>query len=249
MPWVQALLRGNRVLARVRQDGSFDVQGGRVEIRYKAGDGKAYFASAGNLAREVGDAGAVLPDAHCAEAQPVSPNQKKAAPGSDTGAATGTAKKAKTAGDKTRNVPAAPRAGEWVAYGDGACSGNPGPAGLGVVVIAPDGKIREGFEFLGVGTNNIAELTAVLRALEATPVDAKGLLVHTDSQYAIGVLQKGWKAKANQELVAKVKEALAARPGVRLSYVPGHAGVPMNERADELAREAIRTGQSRVITW
>jgi ribonuclease HI len=135
-----------------------------------------------------------------------------------------------------------------VAYTDGACSGNPGPAGLGVVVIAPEGQIREGFEFLGTATNNIAELTAVLRAVEQTPAEAQGILIHTDSQYAIGVLTKGWKAKANQELIATIRGALKKRPGVRLSYVPGHSGVPMNERADELAREAIRTGKTVAIT-
>jgi ribonuclease HI len=70
--------------------------------------------------------------------------------------------------------------------------------------------------------------------------------VHTDSQYAIGVLTKGWKAKANQALIAGVKVALAKRSAWRLVYVPGHAGVPLNERADELAREAVRTRSSRL---
>ena len=64
------------------------------------------------------------------------------------------------------------------------------------------------------------------------------IVVHTDSQYAIGVLQKGWKAKANQDLVARTKKLVAAR-SARLVYVPGHAGVPLNERADELARQAV----------
>jgi ribonuclease HI len=71
--------------------------------------------------------------------------------------------------------------------------------------------------------------------------------VHTDSQYAIGVLQKGWKAKANQELVARVRAVLATRD-VRLVYVPGHSGVPLNERADELARESILARRTQVAT-
>ncbi len=135
----------------------------------------------------------------------------------------------------------------WLAYTDGACSGNPGPAGSGLVVIRPGGKIDEGFEYLGTSTNNVAELTAILRALEAVPATVPSLLVHTDSQYSIGVLTKGWKAKANQELIAKIKAVLKERPQARLAYVPGHAGVPMNERADELAREAIRTGKTKPI--
>jgi ribonuclease HI len=111
--------------------------------------------------------------------------------------------------------------------------------------VSPDGKIREGFESLGQATNNVAELTAILRALEWIPVSAKAIVVYTDSQYAIGVLQKGWKAKVNQDLVATAKRAVAER-NARLAYVPGHEGVPLNERADELAREAVRTGGTQV---
>ena len=134
----------------------------------------------------------------------------------------------------------------WTVYADGACSGNPGPAGLGIVLIAPDGKTRlEGYEYLGSATNNIAELTAILRAAEIVPADAPFVL-HTDSQYSIGVLTKGWKAKANQELIASVKSALANRRDYRLVYVPGHAGVELNERADELAREAVSRRASRL---
>jgi ribonuclease HI len=225
------------VLARVREDGTFDAKDGRVEVRYKANDGKAYFAAAANLAREPG--AELLDDTTCGDAAPVTKETgTKGSSGGGGGGSGSTKEKAKAAG------PAAARDGEWVAYTDGACSGNPGPAGLGVVVIAPHGKMHEGYEFLGTATNNIAELTAVLRAVEQTPEEAKGILIHTDSQYAIGVLSKGWKAKANQELIATIKAALKKRHGIRLSYVPGHSGVPMNERADELAREAIRTGKT-----
>jgi ribonuclease HI len=104
--------------------------------------------------------------------------------------------------------------------------------------------MHEGLEYLGEATNNVAELTAILRALEWIPQGARAILVHTDSQYAIGVLQKGWKAKANAELVARAKQTLKAR-GARLEYVPGHKGVPLNERADALAREAITTRSTR----
>ena len=112
-----------------------------------------------------------------------------------------------------------------------------------------DGATRtELGEYLGVGTNNIAELTAILRAVEIASADGRTLVVHTDSQYAIGVLQKGWKAKANAELIADIKAALAARRHIDLVYVPGHAGVEWNERADELARAAIqRRGTLREV--
>lgn len=217
MPWVEVLLRGQKVLAKVRVDGTFDVEGGRVEIRYQPKGGKAYRANALNLVRP-GDA-KLLPDDACGPAEPAArPAQREPELGGE----------------------------RWIAYADGACSGNPGPAGSGFVVVAPDGKMREAYEYLGEATNNVAELTAVLRALEAIPDTAGNVVVHTDSKYTIGVLTQGWKAKKNHELVASVREAIQARAGrVRLMYVPGHSGIPLNERADELAREAITTRRTR----
>jgi ribonuclease HI len=107
-----------------------------------------------------------------------------------------------------------------------------------VVLVAPGGATAEGYEYLGTSTNNIGELTAILRAVEWAPATGP-LLVFTDSQYAIGVLQKGWKAKANPELIAHAKRAITSRGQVRLEYVRGHAGHALNEKADELARKAV----------
>jgi ribonuclease HI len=95
--------------------------------------------------------------------------------------------------------------------------------------------VHELSHYLGEGTNNIAELTAIRVAARLLAGSARPVRIHTDSQYAIGVLTKGWKAKANRALVAQVKEALSQLPRVQLIYVPAHAGVPLNERADELA--------------
>src|SRR5690606_4057587 len=126
-------------------------------------------------------------------------------------------------------------------YTDGACTGNPGPMGLGVVIL-DGGERREIAEYRGIGTNNIAELTAILRALEAVAPEARGrpVVIHSDSSYAIGLLSQGWKAKANQELVAALRAEAARFPDLRFVKVRGHAGVPENERADELATSAIR---------
>ena len=123
---------------------------------------------------------------------------------------------------------------------DGACSGNPGPMGIGIVAV-DGGKRREHGEYLGVGTNNIAELTAIDRALDLAGDQAgtRHVRVYTDSAYSIGVLSKGWKAKANQELIARMRRRLATLPNVEFVKVSGHAGVPENERCDELARDAI----------
>ena len=218
------------MLARVKEDGTFAAEGGRVEIRYKPNDGRAYQAGVRNLELVAGEP--LLPDDACVAAEKAPSKEDRSAARKKDAAAKATA-------------PGAVPKGAWTVYADGACSGNPGPAGLGIVLVAPDGRIHEGYEYLGVGTNNIAELTAILRAAEALPAAATAVL-HTDSQYSIGVLTKGWKAKANQELIANVKQALATRPTWRIVYVPGHAGVPLNERADELAREAVRLRSSRL---
>jgi ribonuclease HI len=245
VPWARALLRGQKVLARAKADGSLDAQGGRVEVRYRPNDGRAYQAAARNLELIPGES--LLADDACAPAE-------AAPPKSGTSDKTDKASKANRAdrSEERKNVaaakalaPGAVPAGAWTVYADGACSGNPGPAGVGIVLVGPDGAIAEGFEYLGIATNNIAELTGILRAAEIVP-DGAAAVVHTDSQYSIGVLTKGWKAKANQELIAGVKGALALRRGWRIVYVPGHAGVPLNERADELAREAVRTRASRL---
>jgi ribonuclease HI len=130
-----------------------------------------------------------------------------------------------------------------IAYTDGACRGNPGPAGSGVVIELPDGGRIEASRALGDATNNIAELTAVAVALElldqaAVRADAP-VVVFTDSKYADGVLCRGWKAKANTALVAAIKQALARRPGTALHWLAGHVGIEGNERADELANEGV----------
>jgi len=220
VPWVKAILRGQKVLARANEDGSLAANGGRVEIRYKPNDGRAYQAGVRNLELIAGEP--LLPDDACVPGEKVPSKEERA---------------------KSQIAPVPKDA--WTVYADGACSGNPGPAGLGIVMVAPDGKMHEGYEYLGEGTNNIAELTAILRAAELMPAAVTAVL-HTDSQYSIGVLTKGWKAKANQTLVANVKKALSTRPTWRIIYVPGHAGVPLNERADELAREAVRSRSTRM---
>jgi ribonuclease HI len=240
VPWARALLRGQKVLAKARADGSFDAVSGRVEVRYKPNDGRAYQAAARNLELVAGEA--LLADEACAPAEAAPPKAEGAV---KAGAASSRSADRKTAAAAAALAPGAVPAGAWTVYADGACSGNPGPAGLGIVLVGPDGRIAEGFEYLGEGTNNIAELTGILRAAEIVP-DGAAAVVHTDSQYAIGVLTKGWKAKANKELIAGVKVALSRRSGWRIVYVPGHAGVPLNERADELAREAVRTRTSRL---
>jgi ribonuclease HI len=212
------MLRGDRVLARCEEDGTLRAEGGRVEIRYKPTDARAYRAGARNLSPV--DGAEILPDDHCVDGA-APPDKKKEARGGSS-------------------APTSVTADEVLVYADGACSGNPGPAGIGVVRVTRDDR-RELSEYLGEATNNIAELTAILRAAEAMDDPARPLRLYTDSSYSIGVLTKGWKAKANKELVARVKGALAKLEDVELHPVRGHAGHALNERADQLAVEAVET--------
>jgi ribonuclease HI len=134
-------------------------------------------------------------------------------------------------------------------YTDGACRGNPGPGGwAALIMMGEHEKELSGAE--AHTTNNRMELTAVIRALEALkrPVAAR---IYTDSQYVRrGITEwlPGWKARhwrtadkkpvKNQDLWERL-EALSAAHQLEWHWVPGHAGVPGNERVDRLANEAI----------
>jgi ribonuclease HI len=133
--------------------------------------------------------------------------------------------------------PAAPANAIHV-WTDGACTGNPGPAGLGVVII--DGsERRELSEYLGEGTNNIAELMAILRGLEEVRDKTRPVVVYSDSAYSIGLLTQNWKAKANTALVERLRALTKQFPDLRFVKVAGHAGIALNERVDQLARNAV----------
>jgi ribonuclease HI len=132
-------------------------------------------------------------------------------------------------------TPAADAIHVWT---DGACTGNPGPAGLGVVIVDGERK-TEISEFLGDGTNNIAELTAILRGLERVEDKSRPVVVYSDSAYSIGLLTQAWKAKKNVELVEQLRATCREFKDLRFVKVAGHAGIPLNERVDQLARDAI----------
>lgn len=135
-----------------------------------------------------------------------------------------------------------PAAGETlVIYTDGASSGNPGPAGLGAVLLWK-GRCREIQRFLGRATNNEAELRAVLVALEAVKRPELRVEVHTDSEYVIGVLSRGHKVKANVDLVQEIQAEMRRFADLHFMKVAAHAGIAGNERADRLARDAALSG-------
>jgi len=125
-------------------------------------------------------------------------------------------------------------------YTDGACSGNPGPAGIGVVIIY-NGHKKEISEYIGEATNNIAEVKAVIVGLSQLKYPEKThVKLYTDSQWVVGALTQNWKIKKNVDLVKEARE-LAGRVGkLDVVKVKGHAGNEFNELADRLARDAIK---------
>jgi ribonuclease HI len=127
-------------------------------------------------------------------------------------------------------------------YTDGASSGNPGPSGIGVL-LHYNGKKKEISRYIGMATNNIAELDAIRVALEELKRTDLPVRVFTDSQYAYGVLVLGWKARKNKELVESIRSILPKYQDLKFIKVKGHAGHPGNERADKLATSAIEAGK------
>lgn len=132
-------------------------------------------------------------------------------------------------------------------YTDGACRGNPGPGGWGVVMVS--GKHRkEMFGGEAETTNNRMELTAVIKALQALKRPCS-VVLHTDSQYVKkGITEwihswkaKGWKTAAKQPVkntdLWQALDAVQAQHEITWQWIKGHAGHPGNERADELANQ------------
>lgn len=223
MSWVRVQLRGVQVWARCDEQNQLIAAQGRVDICYKPG-GPVYQAALRNLTPVSGASERLAEDAALPTTATPSKRSKPFA----------TTSPVHTAG--------------YHVYTDGACTGNPGPMGIGVVVLAPDGTRTEHSEFLGNGTNNIAELTAIACGLSLVPWD-QPVTLYTDSAYAIGVLSQGWKAKANQTLIQEIRGHIQRFLHLRWVKVAGHAGIAENERCDVLAREAIANARlSKNIT-
>ncbi|OFZ31510.1 MAG: ribonuclease HI [Bdellovibrionales bacterium RIFCSPHIGHO2_01_FULL_40_29] len=146
-----------------------------------------------------------------------------------------------------------------VIYGDGACSGNPGPGGFGAIVIFPNETVQELAEYHPQTTNNRMEILAIMKSLRLVLNSSdfssvSQIQIFTDSVYLIraitqwlfGWKKRGWKTAANEEVAnqdlwiefdkllyqLKLKNADAK---LEWNFVKGHSGDPGNERCDELA--------------
>ena len=270
MPWARRRYRKNKVYVEVDEADALVLdERGFAHVRYKPDDDRTYTARPSEIG-PVGDpppadAGPASPSAAPAPsaggaAVPAAPRRprKKADP-SAPAAPPRRATKAAPAAPREGAEPPAPSPDEISegpgddvpalaglavhAYTDGASLGNPGPAGAGVVLLFREHR-KEASIYLGVTTNNVAELTGILEALRLVKRRDLPVRVHTDSTYAIGVLDGSYRPKANQELVARIRGEMADFRDLRLVKVEGHAGVEWNERADALAGQAAKSKRS-----
>ncbi len=140
---------------------------------------------------------------------------------------------------------------EVTIYTDGACSGNPGAGGYGVVLLYGTARkeLSAGYRLT---TNNRMEVLAVIRGLEVLKEPCR-VNLYSDSKYVVDAIEKGWvvKWRGNNWMRTKKERAsnvdlwerllvLLERHQVKFIWVKGHADNPGNERCDELARLAIQ---------
>ncbi|REE17751.1 ribonuclease HI [Paraburkholderia sp. BL27I4N3] len=136
-------------------------------------------------------------------------------------------------------------AGNFVVYSDGSALKNPGPSGCGWVVVSDGKVVYEGFEAIGHGTNQIAEIRAAAHGLNDLPVGST-VDVHTDSLYVVKTMRGEFRKKANIEHWAFLDEAVRRHKAVKFHHVRGHAGHDLNERADVLANKGSAISKARL---
>ena len=135
-------------------------------------------------------------------------------------------------------------------FTDGACKGNPGPGGWGVIMIQADGSTNEMFGGEVFTTNNRMELLAVIKGLEAIQ-GIENINIYTDSKYVKNGItlwiknweKNGWKTAskkdvANQDLWLSLIR-LVENKSIKWNWVKGHSGNQGNERADLLANRGV----------
>lgn len=208
--------KGNKVWVAFTAQGDFCEQKNKVLIKYNIDQDYEYWIKKESLKPED-------------QAVPAGQKEKKKKPGK---------KKEKLAEkDPTLGLPD----NCIKIFTDGASSGNPGPAGIGALLLYKDNR-KEISESIGRATNNIAELTAIKKALSSLKRQDLPVRLFTDSSYAIGLLTQKWTPRVNQEVVVEIKAMMKIFKDLELIKVQAHAGIKENEVADFLATSAIKKG-------
>ena len=212
--WKRMLFKGCKVYAQVSQDGTLVEKDGVVKIKYQLQQENEYLARATAI-QEITEH-ELKKMKHHREQREKPSTIKNPPPASE-----------ENFDDNTIFV-----------FTDGACTGNPGPAGIGVFFQYRDNK-KEISRFIGSGTNNTAELTAIKVALQEIKDPTLPVALFTDSSYCYGVLTSSLRAKKNRDLVEEIKKEIRRFPLLKFFKVEGHRGIDGNEKANLLAQQAI----------
>ncbi|WP_322033223.1 ribonuclease H [Paraburkholderia sp. J76] len=136
-------------------------------------------------------------------------------------------------------------AGDFVVYSDGSSLRNPGPSGCGWVVLSNGKVVYEGFEAIGHGTNQIAEIRAAAHGLKDLP-QGSTVDLYTDSLYVVKTMRGEFRKKTNHDHWAFLDEAVRRHKTVKFHHVKGHAGHDFNERADVLANKGATISKKQL---
>jgi ribonuclease HI len=136
---------------------------------------------------------------------------------------------------------------EITIYTDGACSGNPGPGGYGIVLISGSHRLEKSAGYR-LTTNNRMELLAAIVALESLKFQGSVVKLYTDSKYLVDAVNKGWLFTWEKKDFAKKKNpdlwirflGVYRKHRVTFIWIKGHNENPENERCDRLAVEAYK---------
>ncbi len=131
-------------------------------------------------------------------------------------------------------------------YIDGAAKGNPGPAGIGVIICQGDRVIKNISQFIGRASNNVAEYTALIYALQqALILKAEEVDINTDSELLAKQLNRQYKVKNQtlKPLFAQVEHLLSGFRSFEIRHIPRKE----NKGADRLATAAIKREQVKVV--
>ncbi len=212
--WKRMKFRKNKVWLNIDKNGKPVVKNGKVLIKYQLEQDYEYWVNKDNV-------------------KPIDPQEDNKKVSNKKNPAKTSKKKAL---QLEKELPA--EQDMICIYTDGASSGNPGPSGIGILLLY-EGHEKEISKYIGPATNNIAELEAIRLALLELKRTDLPVKIFTDSSYAYGVLTLGWKTKKNTELVKSIKKIISKFTKLKFHKVKGHAGIDGNERANDLATSAV----------